>query len=124
MTKHFPRWLKRGPIRPEEYVGSDEARNEQVVRTSFGVKAKRYLRMIPMAAEVVAMYFCLLDAATPIWVKATAAAALAYFILPFDAVPDFLPIVGLGDAVAQRKIEVEADSVSWILARGQLFESL
>ena len=43
------------------------------------------------------MYFCVLDPATPVWVKAIAAAALAYFILPLDAVPDLLPIVGLSD---------------------------
>jgi uncharacterized membrane protein YkvA (DUF1232 family) len=43
------------------------------------------------------MYFCLLDPKTPVWVKGTAAAALAYFILPLDAVPDLLPIVGLSD---------------------------
>jgi uncharacterized membrane protein YkvA (DUF1232 family) len=43
------------------------------------------------------MYFCLLDTKTPLWVKGTAAAALAYFILPFDAIPDILPAVGLSD---------------------------
>jgi uncharacterized membrane protein YkvA (DUF1232 family) len=84
-------------IKPEFYVGSDEPHNEEIVRERFAAKAKRYLRQLPLAHETVAMYFCLLDSRTPIWVKATAAAALAYFILPFDAVPDLLPIVGLGD---------------------------
>jgi uncharacterized membrane protein YkvA (DUF1232 family) len=104
MNNPFARWLGRPrpgdpPIRPEDYVGRDEARNEQVVREGFVAKAKRYLRQVPMAEEVVALYFCMLDARTPLWVKGTAAAALAYFILPLDAVPDLLPLVGLGDDV-------------------------
>jgi uncharacterized membrane protein YkvA (DUF1232 family) len=87
----------RGPVRPEDYVGDDEARNERVVRAGFLAKARRSLRHLPLAQETVAMYFCLLDPKTPLWVKGTAAAALAYFILPFDAIPDLLPIVGLSD---------------------------
>lgn len=84
-------------IRPEDYVGNDQARNEQFVREGFAAKAKQYLRRLPMAEEVVALYFCLLDSKTPMWVKAIAGAALAYFILPLDAVPDILPMIGLGD---------------------------
>jgi uncharacterized membrane protein YkvA (DUF1232 family) len=87
----------RSLIKPEIYVGSDEPHNEQIVRERFAAKAKRCLRQIPLAQETVAMYFCLLDSRTPVWVKATVGAALAYFILPFDAVPDFLPIIGLSD---------------------------
>src|SRR3954468_4297265 len=87
----------RSLIKPEFYVGSDEPYNEEVVRERFAAKAKRYLGQLPLAFETVAMYFCLLDSRTPIWVKATVAAALAYFILPLDAVPDLLPIVGLSD---------------------------
>ena len=97
MGWRLPMFWNKSPIKPEYYVGSDEPHNEEVVRERFAAKAKRYLRQMPLAHETVAMYFCLLDPATPIWVKATAAAALAYFILPFDAVPDFLPIVGLSD---------------------------
>jgi uncharacterized membrane protein YkvA (DUF1232 family) len=84
-------------VRPEDYVGDDEARNERVVREKFAGKAKRYLRKVPLAQEVVASYFCLLDSKTPMWVKATVAAALAYFILPIDAIPDILPGIGLSD---------------------------
>jgi uncharacterized membrane protein YkvA (DUF1232 family) len=84
-------------IRPEDYVGSDPIKNEAMVRAGFVAKAKKSLRHIPLADEVVAMYFCLLDGRTPIWVKGIAAAALAYFILPLDAVPDLLPFVGLTD---------------------------
>jgi uncharacterized membrane protein YkvA (DUF1232 family) len=85
------------PIRPEDYVGSDQARNEQVVREGFVAKAKRYLRKLPIAEEVVALYYCLLDPKTPVWVKGVVAAALAYFILPLDALPDILPLIGLSD---------------------------
>jgi uncharacterized membrane protein YkvA (DUF1232 family) len=84
-------------VEPEDYVGHDTTRNEEVVREGFVAKAKRYLNRIPLAQEVVAMYFCMLDSTTPIWVKGTVAAALAYFILPIDAVPDILPIIGLSD---------------------------
>jgi uncharacterized membrane protein YkvA (DUF1232 family) len=97
MPLRLPGWLQKQTIRPEDYVGDDEARNEQVVREGFAAKAKRYLRQIPMATEVVAAYFCMLDRETPLWVKGVAAAALAYFILPLDAIPDLLPLVGLGD---------------------------
>lgn len=87
-------------IRPEEYVGTDQATNEQVVREKFAAKARQFLGRLPMAREVVAMYFCMLDPKTPIWVKGTVAGALAYFILPLDAIPDLLPLFGLSDDAA------------------------
>jgi uncharacterized membrane protein YkvA (DUF1232 family) len=84
-------------IDPGDYVGRDPVRNERTVRDGFVAKAKRCLRRLPLAEETVAMYFCMLDPATPLWVKTTAAAALAYFILPFDALPDIIPVIGLSD---------------------------
>jgi uncharacterized membrane protein YkvA (DUF1232 family) len=86
-------------IRPEDFVGPDATRNETVVREGFLDKARRYARHLPMATEIVAMYFCMIDPKTPIWVKGTLAAALAYFILPLDAIPDILPMVGMSDDV-------------------------
>jgi uncharacterized membrane protein YkvA (DUF1232 family) len=104
------------PVDPEDYVGHDTARNERLVRAGFVAKAKRYLRRLPLAGEVVAMYFCMLDPKTPLWVKGTAAAALAYFIMPIDAIPDLMPLVGLSDdasvlaaAVAAISSHVTAD---------------
>jgi uncharacterized membrane protein YkvA (DUF1232 family) len=91
-------WNRRkAPVDPEAYVGHDATRNERVVREGFVAKAKRYLNRMPLAKETVAMYFCMLDPETPLWVKGTAAAALAYFILPLDALPDIMPVVGLSD---------------------------
>ncbi len=98
MKTPWKEWLKsRTPINPETYVGSDASRNMRTVKDQFLDKARGFLRGVPLASEIVALYFCMLDSKTPMWVKATAAAALAYFILPLDAVPDFLPIVGLTD---------------------------
>jgi uncharacterized membrane protein YkvA (DUF1232 family) len=97
MGSHWLSRLKREPVRPEDYVGGDEAANEKVVREGFLAKAKRHLNRLPLAQETVAMYFCLLDPRTPLWVKGTVAAALAYFILPLDAIPDLLPLAGLSD---------------------------
>ncbi len=88
---------KKAPVDPGDFVGRDDSANERAVREGFVAKAKRYLNRLPMAESTVAMYFCMLDPKTPLWVKGIAAAALAYFILPLDAVPDILPVVGLGD---------------------------
>ncbi len=99
MSTRLTRWLGRDgdKVRPESYTGDDPQKNERFVREKFVAKAKRHLNRIPLAQDTVAMYFCLLDPKTPLWVKGTVAAALAYFILPFDAVPDFLPLFGLSD---------------------------
>tara|TARA_B100002052_G_scaffold238174_1_gene221932 strand:- start:3770 stop:4249 length:480 start_codon:yes stop_codon:yes gene_type:complete len=43
---------------------------------------------------------------TPQWAKATAYGALAYFILPFDAVPDWLFGVGLTDDLGALTVAV------------------
>ena len=88
---------KPASVDPEDYVGHDAARNEATARRGFVAKAKHYLNRLPMAQETVAMYFCLLDPKTPLWVKATVAAALAYFILPLDAIPDLMPLIGVSD---------------------------
>ena len=101
---------KKAPVDPEAYVGHDAAHNEQVVREGFVAKAKRYLNRLPLARETVAMYFCMLDPKTPLWVKGTAAAALAYFILPLDALPDLMPLVGLSDDVSVLAVALTAVS--------------
>ena len=63
-------------------------------RRRFLTLAKRVMRHVPFIREVIAMYFATLDRHTPMWVKATIVGAIAYFVLPFDAIPDVL--VGLG----------------------------
>ena len=100
MSNRIRDLFRQGPVRAEDFVGTDEAKNERVAREGFVPKAKHFLRQIPMASEVVAMYFCMLDAQTPLWVKGTVAAALAYFVLPIDAIPDFIPVVGMADDVS------------------------
>ncbi len=43
------------------------------------------------------LYFAMQRPETPMWAKATIAAALGYFILPFDLVPDVVPLLGYTD---------------------------
>ncbi len=60
----------------------------------FWTKLRATLGLIPFSEEAAAAYFCATDPATPARVKAILVAALAYFIMPVDMVPDV--IVGLG----------------------------
>ena len=46
---------------------------------------------------MVSAYFCALDPKTPLRVRALLMAALAYFVLPIDAVPDLLVGIGFAD---------------------------
>lgn len=43
------------------------------------------------------LYFAMRRPETPTWAKGTIVAALGYFILPLDAVPDFVPLLGYSD---------------------------
>ncbi|WP_169977629.1 YkvA family protein [Tautonia rosea] len=110
MNERISRWFRKAeaetgvappaePIVPEVYVGSDQEKNEQYVREGFAAKARSFLSKLPMAEDVAAAYFCMLDPGTPKWVKGVAAAALAYFVLPIDAIVDAIPVVGLMDDV-------------------------
>ena len=49
---------------------------------------------------MLAAYYCAFDQATPWQVKVTLVGALAYFVLPFDAIPDMLPVLGFTDDAA------------------------
>lgn len=70
------------------------ARNERKVRQGFWPKLKRFLAHVPFAEEAVAAWYCAFDAKTPLKVKGVLLAALAYFVMPLDILPDFL--LGLG----------------------------
>jgi len=77
-----------------EFDGAQMARDSVIVAGGFWKKVKRTLGQIPFTREATAAYFCARDKATPTYVKATILAALAYFIVPVDLIPDV--IIGLG----------------------------
>jgi uncharacterized membrane protein YkvA (DUF1232 family) len=74
--------------------------DEPGVRRDFWAKLKRVARRIPFAEDLLAAYFCTLDPATPNRVRLVLLGAIAYFVLPMDAMPDFLPLLGFADDAA------------------------
>lgn len=52
---------------------------------------------MPLAADLLSAYYCATDPATPTHVRAILLGALAYFVVPTDAVPDFLGAIGYTD---------------------------
>ncbi|TVR96407.1 MAG: DUF1232 domain-containing protein [Rhodospirillales bacterium] len=70
------------------------ADHEAIVRCGFWSKIRRTLGKVPFTADALAAYYCALDPRTPVHVKGVLMAALAYFVMPVDLVPDV--VVGLG----------------------------
>lgn len=54
----------------------------------------------PFVEDLLTAYYCAFDRQTPVSVKATLVGALVYFVLPADAIPDFLPLIGFTDDAA------------------------
>ncbi len=75
-------------------------RDEARVREGFWPKLKRFAAKLPFAEDLLTAYYCAFDSETPLRVRAVLLGALAYFVLPFDFVPDFLPILGFTDDAA------------------------
>jgi len=63
----------------------------------FWAKVRRVLAQIPFAEDLIAAYYCALDRDTPAYVRAVLCGAIAYFVLPFDMVPDILAGIGFTD---------------------------
>ena len=78
-----------------------------------GANLRRVAAYIPFAEELLAAYYCAFDKETPLGVKATLVAAIAYFILPVDAIPDVLPVIGFTDdaAVLATAIKLVASNI-------------
>jgi uncharacterized membrane protein YkvA (DUF1232 family) len=73
---------------------------ERKVRRDFWSKLRRFAGNIPFIEDAVAAYYCALDPNTPMRVRGMLLAALAYFILPVDIIPDFLVGLGFADDAA------------------------
>jgi uncharacterized membrane protein YkvA (DUF1232 family) len=69
---------------------------------------------LPFAEDLLAAYYCAFDRETPRHVQVALLGALAYFILPFDFVPDMLPILGFTDdaAVLATAIRMVANNIT------------
>ena len=82
--------------------GDEDTRNarERRVRDKFWKTMRRAARQVPFMEDLVAAYYCAFDLQTPHRVRGILLAALAYFVLPLDGVPDFLAFVGFSDDVA------------------------
>ncbi len=76
------------------------AKDREGVRKRFWGKFKRVAARLPFAEELLSAYYCAFDRQTPRHVQAALLGAIAYFILPFDFIPDMLPVLGFTDDAA------------------------
>lgn len=75
-------------------------RDEAKFGAEFMGRLKRVAKRIPFAEDLMAAWFCARDPATPRRVRLTLLAALGYFVLPVDALPDIMPLLGFTDDAA------------------------
>jgi uncharacterized membrane protein YkvA (DUF1232 family) len=76
------------------------SRDETGILRDFWERIQSIGRNLPFAMDIVAAAYCALDPVTPVRVKALVVGALAYFVMPIDGIPDFLPFIGFSDDAA------------------------
>jgi uncharacterized membrane protein YkvA (DUF1232 family) len=74
--------------------------NEQRVARGFWPKMRKVAAKIPFAADALSVWYCARDPDTPAAAKGMMLAALAYFIVPTDFIPDVIPALGFTDDAA------------------------
>jgi uncharacterized membrane protein YkvA (DUF1232 family) len=86
--------------RTSAWTDEQAARDARTVRASFWRKLGGIAAQIPFAEDLLTAYYCAFDRETPFHVRAALLGALAYFVLPLDSLPDFLPVLGFTDDAA------------------------
>ncbi len=69
----------------------------RAVERGFWRKIRRTAGKVPFIDEAVSAYYCAVDAKTPMRVRGVLLAALAYFVMPADVIPDFIAGLGFTD---------------------------
>ena len=96
-----------GTMSPEDAIDPSKALlpavqrvNEVRVKAAFWPKVGRVAARIPFANQMISVYYAARDPETPLAAKGVMMGALAYFVLPFDAIPDVLAGIGFTDDAA------------------------
>ena len=74
--------------------------NEIRVKHGFWPKLARTAARIPFAKQLLSVYYAGRDPETPMAAKGIMLGALAYFVMPADAIPDVLAGIGFTDDAA------------------------
>jgi uncharacterized membrane protein YkvA (DUF1232 family) len=95
------------PLDGEVLTPEDLRQRAVKVERGFWPKLRKVTRRVPFSTDLVAAYYCAMDADTPLRVRATLIGALAYFILPIDAIPDVIAGLGFTDDAAVLAIAIK-----------------
>ncbi|MGB0681103.1 MAG: YkvA family protein [Magnetovibrionaceae bacterium] len=87
-------------VSPDDHLPASAAEREEMGIGGFWEKIKGLSRKLPFAEDAVTAWYCATDPTTPTAAKALLVGALAYFVLPTDAVPDFIAALGFTDDAA------------------------
>ncbi|MBM7616234.1 YkvA family protein [Alkaliphilus hydrothermalis] len=73
--------------------------SKQYSEDSFWYKLFKFAKKagVKVSYAALLLYYVLKKPNTPKWVKTSILGSLGYFIFPFDAVPDIIPLMGYGD---------------------------
>ncbi|WP_120498097.1 YkvA family protein [Kiloniella sp. EL199] len=94
------RFIQLRKPNPENSEPTLLAADEKIVKKGFLRKLKKVALKITFSERLMAAYFCATDRKTPLKVKAILMAALAYFVVPVDLVPDFIIAFGFADDIS------------------------
>lgn len=77
---------------------------------NFWDKLKRYATTAgkEVVEKALLLFYAAQEEKAPAWAKGTIAAALGYFIVPLDAIPDLAPVVGYADDLGVLVLAVAA----------------
>jgi uncharacterized membrane protein YkvA (DUF1232 family) len=77
------------------------------VKSRFWRKVRRTLGRVPFLDRAIAAYYAAVDPATPGYAKVVLMAALAYFVMPADMIPDVIAGLGFTDDAAVLMVAVK-----------------
>lgn len=78
--------------RIQKYESSYSESNFWMKLKRFALKAGR-----EVIEKALILFFTMQEPQVPVWAKTVVISALGYFICPFDAIPDYIPVIGYSD---------------------------